>query len=374
MSGNIQYLKGRLNIPLPPIAYVDQSLFALEKELFFDNSIGYVGHELMVPNVGDYYVLDNDEAFMLVRNEQGIQLLSNVCRHRDAIMLHGHGNVRNIVCPAHRWTYDTQGRILGSPGFSEKQCLNLDSISLKSWRGLLFDRKRDIVKELAGAENLPELDFTGYVLHNVERQECNFNWKTFLDFFLDSYHIASFHPGFNGFVDCDHPHYQFAERWSLHALGVQTQLKQAGSPVFQKWQDEILKYSGGKVPEQVSFFTYYPNLMIECYPHMKVVSYLIPRDVNHTTNIMEFYFPQEVALFEPELSDAGFAAYMETSREDDELALRMNNGRAALARKDLARALGPYQSPLEDAVQHFHGFLRSKIRYEKIPPQKIRTA
>jgi choline monooxygenase len=56
--------------------YFDQPLFELEKRVLFDNGPGYVGHELMVPNVGDYQTLGwADDALMLVRNEAA----SNCC-------------------------------------------------------------------------------------------------------------------------------------------------------------------------------------------------------------------------------------------------------------------------------------------------------
>jgi phenylpropionate dioxygenase-like ring-hydroxylating dioxygenase large terminal subunit len=35
-----------------------------------------------------------------------VNLLSNVCRHRQSLLLEGRGNAQNIVCPVHRWTYD----------------------------------------------------------------------------------------------------------------------------------------------------------------------------------------------------------------------------------------------------------------------------
>ena len=47
-----------------------------------------------------------------------------------------------------------------------------------------------------------------------------------------------------------------------------------------------------------SGFTYYPNVMVEWYPHVLVVSTLIPRDVNKTTNVVEFYYPEEIVEFE----------------------------------------------------------------------------
>src|SRR4249919_1578558 len=88
---------------LPVSWYFDPEIFAREKKLLFDVGANYVGHELMVPNVGDYHTLaGTDHSKMLVRSAEGVQLLSNVCRHRQAIMLEGRGHAQNIVCPLHR--------------------------------------------------------------------------------------------------------------------------------------------------------------------------------------------------------------------------------------------------------------------------------
>ena len=55
---------------LPVSWYFDPAIFALEKKILFDAGSNYVGHELMVPNVGDYYTLPwTDHAKMLVSNE-----------------------------------------------------------------------------------------------------------------------------------------------------------------------------------------------------------------------------------------------------------------------------------------------------------------
>src|SRR5688500_19999074 len=84
---------------LPVSWYFDPEIFALEKRLLFDAGSNYVGHELMVPNVGDFHTLAwMDHSKMLVRNAGGVELLSNVCRHRQSIMLEGRGNAQNIVC------------------------------------------------------------------------------------------------------------------------------------------------------------------------------------------------------------------------------------------------------------------------------------
>jgi choline monooxygenase len=105
---------------------------------------------------------------------------------------------------------------------------------------------------------------------------------------------------------------------------------------------------------------YYPGLMIEWYPHVLVVSWLIPRGPQKTTNVVEFYYPEEIALFEREFIEAERAAYMETAREDDEIAERMDAGRRALMERGESQ-VGPYQSPMEDGMQHFHEFLRREL-------------
>src|SRR3970040_905048 len=135
---------------LPVSWYFDPQVFALEKKLLFDAGPGYVGHELMVPDVGDYHTLaQTGAAQMLVRNPGGVELLWNVCRHRQAIMLKGRGHAENIVCPLHRWTYDLKGELLGAPHFAESPCVKLRSTPLGNWNGVLFGGPRESDNDLA---------------------------------------------------------------------------------------------------------------------------------------------------------------------------------------------------------------------------------
>ena len=67
--------------------------------------------------------------------------------------------------------------------------------------------------------------------------------------------------------------------------------------------------------------------------------------------MVEFFYPEEIAAFEREFVEAQQAAYMETCVEDDEIAERMDAGPqgAAQTRRQRDR---PYQSPMEDGMQH----------------------
>ena len=343
---------------LPVSSYFDEKLFEQEKRLLFDAGPGYVGHELMVPALNDYRSLEwLDHAKLLVRGAEGCYELSNICRHRQAIMLEGRGNTEHIVCPLHRWTYDNRGTLLGAPHFADNPCLNLQRQPLENWQGLLFRGPRSAAADLAQMKVAPAFDFTGYKLDHVERHECNYNWKTFIEVYLEDYHVVPFHPGLGRFVDCDALTWQFGEWYSVQRVGI-TSLQKPGTPTYQRWQQAVQDYYGGEAPPHGAIWlVYYPNVMIEWYPHVLVVSTLLPTDVDKTTNVVEFYYPEDIVEFEREFVEAEQAAYMETAIEDDEIGERMDRGRRALLKAG-RNEVGPYQSPFEDGMLHFHEFYR----------------
>ena len=348
---------------LPVSWYFDPEIFALEKTLLFDQGPNYVGHELMVPNVGDYHSLEwMDHGKILVRNQGGVELLSNVCRHRQAIMLQGRGNSENIVCPLHRWTYDLKGQLLGAPHFPENPCVKLNSSPLANWKGLLFSGPRNPVRDLAGLSLANDFDFSGYVLDRVRIDDYPINWKTFIEVYLEVYHVDPFHPGLGNFTDCDHFRLECGDDYSLQIVGPKAGLQRPGTPVYQRWHDACLNYLGGQEPKYGALWlTYFPGLMLEWYPNVLVVSQVIPRSPTLTTNIVEFYYPEDIALFEREFVEAEQAAYVETAIEDGEICTRMDRGRRALMEQGI-NEVGPYQSPMEDALVHFHEYLRRALK------------
>ncbi len=338
--------------------YFDQQRFEREKKIIFDAGPGYVGHVLMAPEINDYRSQEwHDHGRLISHQADGFYEMSNVCRHRQAIMLEGAGNARNIVCPIHRWTYNATGELLGAPHFPANPCLNLAKTKLENWQGLLFKGPRSPAADMAGLSVANDLDFSGYRLDHVEQHECNYNWKTFIEVYLEDYHVEPFHPGLNGLVNCEELVWQFGDWHSVQRVGARSVAK-PGSAMYAKWHQSVLDQNQGEPPKHGAIWlTYYPNIMIEWYPHVLIVSHLIPRAVDKTTHVVEFYYPEEIALFEPELIKTQQAAYRETAREDDEIGERMDRGRRALLAQG-RNEVGPYQSPMEDGMQHFHEFYR----------------
>jgi choline monooxygenase len=360
---------------LPVSAYFDNALFRREMETLFKQGPRYVGHALSVPNVGDYYALPQEgQGRALLRTPQGVELISNVCRHRQAVMLKGRGALAenraaggNIVCPLHRWTYsagsgERAGTLLGAPHFPEDPCLNLNNYPLQEWNGMLFEKNGiDVARQLANMGPRADLDFDGMVLDHVELHHCNYNWKTFIEVYLEDYHVGPFHPGLGNFVTCEDLRWEFKPDYSVQTVGVANALGKPGSDVYKRWHDAVMNYRGGQPPKYGAIWlTYYPHIMVEWYPHVLTVSTLHPISPDKTLNMVEFYYPEEIAAFEREFVEAQRAAYMETCVEDDEIAERMDAGRKALLMRGDDES-GPYQSPMEDGMQHFHEWYRQKM-------------
>jgi len=344
--------------------YFDEDLFRAEQKLIFDGGPRYLGHELAVPEIGDYYALPQErEGRALVRTPQGVELISNVCRHRQALMLRGRGNTRShIVCPLHRWTYDLQGQLVGAPHFAEDPCLSLNNYPVQRWNGLVFEANgRHVATDLGQLGAKAALDFSGYVLDKVQLHECDYNWKTFIEVYLEDYHVGPFHPGLGSFVTCADLEWEFGREHSVQTVGVHKALEKPGSEVYRKWHDAVLSFRNGDVPlHGAIWLTYFPTVMVEWYPHVLVVSTLYPKGPQKTLNVVEFFYPEEIAAFERDFVEAHQAAYWETCVEDDEIALRMDAGRRALLERG-DDEVGPYQSPMEDGMQHFHEWYRRSM-------------
>jgi choline monooxygenase len=242
----------------------------------------------------------------------------------------------------------------------------LNRYKTTTWNGLVFeDNGRDIAAEMASMSHMADLDFAGYQLNKVELHECNYNWKTFIEVYLEDYHVGPFHPGLSGFVTTDDLRWQLAPTYSVQTVGVSDKLGKPGSDVYKQWHDVVLQYRKGEQPKYGAvWLTCYPHIMIEWYPHTLVVSTLHPQGPDKTLNVIEFFYPEEICAFEPEFMQAQQAAYMETCIEDDELALRMDAGRKALLQRG-DNEFGPYQSPMEDGMEHFHQWYRREMGASK---------
>ena len=369
LSFSLQALE-RSRSQLSVSSYYDEGLFQREQQRIFQSGPAYLGQAAALPEIGDYLALQHEaNGRVLVRTRDGIELISNVCRHRQAVMLKGRGNTgQNVVCPLHRWTYDLHGGLLGAPHFEQDPCLALRNYPVQQWNGLVFDgapARRHIATDLAALGAAAQLDFSGFCYHSTQQHHCDYNWKTFMEVYLEDYHVVPFHPGLGGFVECGDLSWEFGEHHSVQTVGVRSSLATPGSDTYRRWHEAVkARYHHATPPHGAIWLTLYPTVMVEWYPSVLVVSTLTPLSPQRTLNTVEFFYPEEVVAFEPEFVAAQQAAYTETMAEDDEIAERMDAGRRALMLRGDDEA-GPYQSPMEDGMQHFHEWYRREMAQDR---------
>src|SRR6185436_2578260 len=91
LSDSLEAL-ARSRTQLPVRSYFDDDLLGRELELIFQPGPRYVGHELAVPEIGQHQALAHEgDGRALIRTPDGVELISNVCRHRQAVILRGRG-------------------------------------------------------------------------------------------------------------------------------------------------------------------------------------------------------------------------------------------------------------------------------------------
>jgi len=173
---------------LPSIYYTKP----LDESKIFNRSWQFVGHTYALQNIGDSFTSQiANEPLLIVKNENGIEALSNVCRHRGTILSDG-GSCKKLVCPYHGWTYSLTGELLGCTEF-EGVNINKHNNGLPKFEVLVREPFIfvNINNRYGTSFDLPELD---YWFHSTKTYDIKCNWKVYVDNYLDGgYHIKYAH-------------------------------------------------------------------------------------------------------------------------------------------------------------------------------------
>ncbi len=123
--------------------YSDLEVYRADLERVWRRGWVFAGHSCEIPKAGDFFQVNIDaDSILVVRDQRGgIHAVHNVCRHRGSLLCdEAQGQVKKLVCPYHRWTYDLDGRLLAAPGMQEldKSALGLKRVALREVEGLIF--------------------------------------------------------------------------------------------------------------------------------------------------------------------------------------------------------------------------------------------
>lgn len=195
-------------LALPYRAFWDRQLLDVEISEVFARDWILACREQEIPNPGDYRAITiGGEPVVVVRgHDKALRAMSNVCRHRGTMIVEGSGTTQRFECPYHAWTYNLDGKLLGTPYHGniaidkERNCL--PTFRVDTWGGLVFVCMADDVEPLAhrlqGLERHTERYVPSRYVPLFRRRGRDFevaaNWKQVFENAMESYHLFKVHP------------------------------------------------------------------------------------------------------------------------------------------------------------------------------------
>jgi choline monooxygenase len=276
--------------------YTSPEVFAAEREKIFSRTWQVVGHVSQVANPGDYFTTElAGEPLVFVRGLDGqLRGFYNVCRHRAGPPAEGCGSRKLFRCGYHGWTYGLDGSLLnateieGVEGFCAED-FALRPVSTEEWFNLVFVNLNPDVAPLR--ENLSELPkqaekfpFTEMKLFERRIYDMKCNWKTYVDNYLEGFHLPSVHPGLNRELDYNayvvEPYARHVRQFSP-IRGAQS--GDATPRRYQETRDDLT----------TDYFWIFPNWMLNCYPDNVSLNIVLPVEPERTLAIFEWYLPEK---------------------------------------------------------------------------------
>ena len=288
---------------IPASWYINEELYQLELRSVFPHSWQMVALRDQVNEPGQYVTADvAGEPVVIVRgNDNVLRGFFNVCRHHAAaVMTETEGTAAQLRCPYHGWTYSLAGELKGTPDFAgvcdfDRAANGLIPVETVVWEQWVFIRtgksdQQNSPPNVQGTDSLSDFlgaDLTAQIqalrletLHWFERRHYSFdcNWKVFVDNYLDGgYHVPHLHKGLDSVLDYSNYKIENGERFCLQWSPLVADGAEAETGAVRKG-------------ERALYYWLYPNFMINWYDGSMDTNLVIPRGVDKTEVIFDFYF------------------------------------------------------------------------------------
>lgn len=281
---------------IPATWYTSEELYQLELKSVFAHSWQMVARLDQVSEPGQYVTADiAGEPIVVVRgNDNILRGFFNVCRHHAAaVMTEAEGTAPQLRCPYHGWTYSLAGELKGTPDFAgvcdfERSQTGLLPVATAVWEQWVFirtsekDAANESLDDFLGADLISQIQPLNLKnLRWFERRHYHFdcNWKVFVDNYLDGgYHVPHLHKGLDSVLDYSNYKIENGARFCLQSSPIVTEGAEPETGAVRQG-------------ERALYYWLYPNFMINWYSGAMDTNLVIPRGVDKTEVIFDFFFP-----------------------------------------------------------------------------------
>jgi choline monooxygenase len=267
---------------LPAFAYTDAAILAAERAKIFGRTWQPIGRAEDVAAPGSYFAAELDGRPLVVTRDANGELRGfyNVCRHRAGPVAIGKGARKSLTCKYHGWTYGLDGRLVTTPELGDakefdKDCHGLVPVRVTAWGPFVFACLDAATPPLASVlgkitEETEKLRLAD--MRFVARKDwvIQANWKTYVDNFLEGYHLPTVHPGLFKVLD-------------YGAYEVKTER-------FHSKQVSPLRGTTGTATEgEALYYWVFPNWMLNIYPDNMSLNIVLPLAPDRCVTIFEWY-------------------------------------------------------------------------------------
>jgi choline monooxygenase len=277
----------------PPSSwYTDAGFLEFEQRTVFSASWQVVGRAGQVRDHGQYIsgVIGNQPIAIVRGSDAMLRGFYNVCRHHAAAVLtQPQGIANSLRCPYHGWTYDLAGNLVLAPEFGgvanfDRLANGLVPIQTAEWQGWVFVKLtpgEPSLRDFLGVELLERFESLQLErFHWFDRRSyaLNCNWKVFVDNYLDGgYHVPHIHGGLSSVLDNSAYSIETGDRYCLQS-----------SPISSASLDSPT--AALRQGERALYYWIYPNFMINIYDQVMDINLVVPRAVDRTEVIFDYYF------------------------------------------------------------------------------------
>ena len=289
------------------------------------------------------YVADEIAGYplLVVVDPQGaLRGFHNVCPHRaGVIQWPGCGQTGNLVCRYHGWAFSWDGSLKSARDFGDTPTPDdhsLRSIRVETWGPLVFvnldENAPSLMSTLGSLDTaVRQHDFAAfsYGRRVVRTLECN--WKTYVDNYLEGYHVPHVHPTLNAILD--YRSYTTTQS-AWHSL--------QSSPL----ESAPDAYGSG----EVLYYFIYPNTMLNILPGRLQTNRVLPLKGNRCRVEFDFLYREAPLAKDREFSDV---VQQEDIRICEDVQRNLESGSYVSGRLNPTR---------ESGVHHFQELLRADYR------------
>ena len=210
----------RLEAGLPAPWYHDPGHYRKELDAFWYRGWVAACREEEISSPGDWITVRiGSQSLVILRNESGLKAFHNTCRHRGSILCEkesGKFSRGRIVCPYHAWTYDLEGKLVGTPRRMETpdfkpEDFPLFEVSVDTWGGFVFVNLAHAKGTAGLQEKYRNYKFQDLRIGKRIVADVKANWKLLAENFAECFHCPPVHPELCRVVTA----YQEAGAWGL---------------------------------------------------------------------------------------------------------------------------------------------------------------